>query len=376
MRARLIAPGLLAALAGALVTGFAPAQTPKAEQTGFTERYVRSADGVKLAWRFYKSPKSTTGAVVILIPAQGQGDIKNNVKWHGEALRLAANGFHVATFDHRGVGQSTEVVPTEFWLNRVNQNLVASRGNPATKVAIDAKKDFKTGYYPMLVQDIAAVRLALDQLNDTNEVNTSTVYLYGVGTGAELGLFFLGAEYFRERQKPNLPIPIQYVSPRRNLFVGSEPAGQDYGGAVWLGPARTTAINSQSLKRLMTSPQTIAIRTETPMLFVVGEKDTKGMTNARSLAQESLGSKLKPVGDAGSSPPRGGRLPYADVSLATIKKADAAAATGLNLLGINSGAEDAILKFLKEAEAQRKGRPRQTRLWDRPLIIDVEGFGV
>ena len=364
--------GILAALVGLLGGARAPAQAPKA-QGGFDIEQTRSADGVKIAWRLYKATKTGSNACIIMVPAPGQVDIKNNQAWHNEATRLAATGFNVATFDHRGTGQSTDIVPTEFFLNRVNQQMVVTRGNPAAKVTIDSKRDFKTGYYPMLVQDIAAVRSGLDLKNDLGEVNTSSVYLYGVGDGAELAMFFLGTEYFRERQKPTLPIPAQYVSPRRNLFIGSEPAGQDYAGAVWLSASRTTAINSQSLKRILSSAQTVNLRTETPMLFVVGEKDTRGMTAAKSLAQETLSSKLRDVDAKGSARP-GLVLPRADVQLATIKKAPAA--VGLALLGANSGAEEAISKFLAEAEAERKGRTRQNRQWDKPLIIDVQGFGV
>lgn len=374
MRHCLPPAGLIAALVGVLAAGLTPAEARQAKG-GFSEESARTADGVKIAWRLYKATKAGSGACVIMVPAQGQVDIKNNQAWHNEATRLATLGFNVATFDARGTGQSTDIVPTEFFLNRVNQQMVASRGNPAGKVTIDSKRDFKSGYYPMGVQDLAAVRNALDLKNDLGEVNTSSVYLYGVGDGAELGLFFLGTEYFRERQKPTLPIPAQYVSPRRNLFVGSEPAGQDYAGAVWLGASRTPTINAQAIKRLMSVPQTVALRAETPMLFVVGAKDNRGMTAAESIAQVTLSSKLRSV-DAKGPPPRGLVLPRADVQLATIKKADAASATGLKLLGTNSGAEEAISKFLLEAEAERKGRTRQIRGWEKPLIIDVAGFGV
>ena len=378
MRPRLYVAGLVGTLAAGFALAQPPKPAPKAEPTtgGFTDQFVRSADGVKIAWRLYKATDSKAGSVVIMIPAPGQSAIETNRAWHDEAKRLAGKGFHVATFDHRGVGQSTDIVPNEFYVNAINVALVPAGGNPAAKTSINSQKDFKSGYYPMLVQDVAAVRSALDQLNDTGEVNTSTVYLYGSGDGASLGLFFLGTEWYRERQKPNLPIPIQIVTPRRGLFTGSEPAGQDYGGAVWLSASRNPALNSNALKAIALSPRAINLRTETPMLFVAGEKDTKGMREARSIAQDTLSAKLTPFDGKGKVAPRAGRLPQADVKLATIKKADAASASGLALLGNNTGAEDVILSFLEESESERKGRTRQVRLWDRPLIIDVRGFGV
>ena len=49
-------------------------------------------------------------------------------------------------------------------------------------------------YLPVYVNDLAAVRLHLDQKNDNGDVNTSSIYLVGASETATLGMMWLAAE--------------------------------------------------------------------------------------------------------------------------------------------------------------------------------------
>ncbi len=327
------------------------------------DQVFTSADGVKISGRFYRSSKAT-GSVVIMIGATGQkGD---DVAWVSTAGVLNAAGFHVLQFDPRGTGGSTDITPSVFFANPFNKMNVNPGSSVANKTTLTSK-DLRGGYHPMMVQDLAAARNALDQMNDNGDVNTSTVYLLGTGDAAGLGLFFLATEWLRERQKPNLAFPAMFVSPRRGLLIGSEPAGRDYGGAVWISPARNNALDSQALKAAVLSPAAIDMKTETPMLFVYGSKDSKGKAAATTFASDILAAK---------TPKPGAKTSAAQtVFTLAIDKAGVETAVGLKLLGSNSGAEERIVEFLSTKESERKSRTRKSREWDKPLIIDVAAFG-
>lgn len=327
------------------------------------DQVFTSADGVKISSRFYRS-SNATGSTVIMVGATGQK--ADDAAWTSTAAQLAGSGFHVLQYDARGTGGSTDITPSVFFNNPFNRANVNPGSNVATKTTLTTK-DLRGGYHPMMVQDLAAARNALDQMNDNGDVNTSTVYLLGTGDAAGLGLFFLATEWMRERQKPNLAFPATYVSPRRGLLVGSEPAGRDYGGAVWISAARNPALDPQALKAAVLSPAAVDMKTETPMLFIFGSKDTKGKAAAATFANDILGAKMPKAGAKGTQ--------VQTVFLLPIDKAGAEAAVGLKLLGNATGAEERIVEFLTTKETERKNRTRKTRDWDKPLIIDVAAFG-
>ena len=63
-------------------------------------------------------------------------------------------------FDFRGHGKSKDVIPEKFWKDQWNQQSAAGWNNgkkPIARKTID-KADFKSDYYPALVNDLAAVR--------------------------------------------------------------------------------------------------------------------------------------------------------------------------------------------------------------------------
>lgn len=358
---RFLGAGLAAALFG--LTASAPAQAPGSPE----EKSFRSADGVKLRGLFYKSPKGASAPVVIMLHAYKANP--DEAVWADAAKRLVAQGYHVFRFDFRGHGKSTDVVPDEFWTNPVNKaHVKVSPGMSAATDSTIKHEDFRNTYYPMLVQDLAAVRSQIDLMNDNGEVNASSIYLFGAGDAANLGIFFMATEWLRERQKPNVGIPAQFVSPRRPLFPGADPAGLDYAGAIWLGPAKSPqgGISSANLRNWVLSPFALKMRNETAMLFVYGEKDKAADVYSKTLYNEVLAVSAR-------SGPGGVNLMKPEFTF--LREAKGSGNTGMKLLGNQLGTEKFVEEFLTFVEKERKSKTRKNREWDKPLYIDVVGFG-
>ena len=339
----------------------AHADAAKGEPVSF-----KSVDGVKLAGVFYKAMEGAKPVVLMLHDYKAN---PNDVAWADTAKLCLAGGFNVLRFDFRGHGKSTEVVPGDFWVRPENRGLVSggTGANVAAKTTIKVT-EFKPNYFPMLVQDIAAARNYLDQLNDSGDVNTSTVYLLGAGDAAGLGFLYMASEWSRERQKPNLPVPPQYVSLRRALFPASEPAGPDIGGAVWLGPTRNPSIPLQSLKDWCINSATIELRAQTRMLFLHGDKDPKSTAFSKQLFGDVLLIDKKTL-------PNGGSLVKPDFTT-FIRDIKGSSAGGTKLLGNNLGTEKLLSTFLKDIDRDRSAKTRKNRDWDKPLWINVADYGV
>jgi len=342
-----------------------PANTATTNDNNLEELAFKTADGVKIVGKLYKSPKGAQPVVLMLHDYKAD---PNEVVWNDTAKLLASKDYNVLRFDFRGHGKSTDVIPGEFWIRPENRNLVSLGGkNPAVKSSI-SYKEFRQNYFPMLVQDIAAARHQIDVLNDNGIVNASTIYLLGVGDAASLGMLYLASEWSRERQKPNTAVVPNFVSPNRYLFPNIDPAGMDFGGAIWLSPTRNPSISNQNLKDWALSPRTVNLRTETAMLFVHGEKDTKSAAVAKYLYKDVL------MVEARTNPISGQKLIRPEQTF--IRDIKGSNATGTALLGHQLGTEEMIEKFLKAVDNERRSRTRKTREWDKPLIVEVQQFGV
>src|SRR5205823_1470440 len=107
--------------------------------------------------------------------------------WQGLADRLNAEGYHVFRFDWRGHGKSTDIRDTDkFWNQSINpwtapanNKYIKGAKKKPLKNDIFAKDINQDKYFPVYVNDLAAVRAHLDQKNDLGEINTSTVYVIG-----------------------------------------------------------------------------------------------------------------------------------------------------------------------------------------------------
>ena len=351
-----------------------PAPAVDTSKVTAEEKSFASVDGVKLRGLFYKSDKGGSGPVVILLHEYKKDP--NESRWDGTARLLAASGFNAFRFAFRGHGDlrslhSKDIAPEEFFAgpySGINRGLVKAP-NPATKNALEAGKDFPPAYLPMLVQDLAAARTLLDQMNDAGECNTSSVYLLGAGDMVNLGFLFLASEWHREREKPkNILGVVPPVTSGRGLYGDVGPAGQDYAGAVWLGPTTDPANFPTALvKRWVDEVSGLKVRNETPMLFLSGAQDAKGKAGATAFFDTILKANVKVAGGGGALPK------LVQTFKQEVKNTKSA---GAALLGNNLGTETTVVSFLEAVEKERKNKPRKSREFEKPLYIDVQSFGL
>jgi hypothetical protein len=233
---------------------------------------ITTVDSVELLANYYacSDAKVKNPPVIIMLHPIGESSQKKPWVALAEALQKK---FSVVTFDFRGHGNSTEVVPETFWkfpANRSN-NSKAVGAAAATKNTIDIK-EFNKGYYPVLVNDIAAVKAFLDRKNDTGACNTSSCILLGADTGATLGAIWLNAEWHRFRLVQN-PVTLASQPDARS-------EGQDYIGCVWLSMTPTLGSSSVNLQGVLDLPMR---QKAVPMVFLHGNEDSKGKATAAGL---------------------------------------------------------------------------------------------
>ena len=142
---------------------------------------ITTVDGVKLKAIFYPSTMKGAPTVIMLHPI-GDKLGMTAPEWKSLAEALQRANYSVMTFDFRGHGDSTTIDDKKiFWSHKANSN-VKSKDPEAI-----ALKDYsKNGpaYYPVLVNDIAAVRAYLDRRNDdVKDCNTSSIIVIGADTG-------------------------------------------------------------------------------------------------------------------------------------------------------------------------------------------------
>lgn len=181
---------------------------------------LTTGDGAKLSARYYPGNRGAKSPAVIVLDDLGS-DARPGA-CDDLARQLAKDGCTVLCFDFRGCGRSRGVEP-EFWDDPNNRQLVKGykADEPPETVGF---ADFKPGYLPTLVNDVAAARAYLERRNDGRECNIAQTYLIGFGRGAALGQLWLAAEWSRYR--------ISGVQNKRAV----NPEGRDVVGCVWVGP--------------------------------------------------------------------------------------------------------------------------------------------
>ena len=381
----------LAALVGFVGVSAAPGQAPPAQAVSVEQEEITTVDGVKLRGVFYNAVNPKGGAaqapVVLMLHAYNQNP--NEAVWDDTAKLLARSGMHVLRFDFRGHGESKTIVGRDFWDQTmpwfaINRAYIRGSSKMAQKVTIDARADFQSKYYPMLVNDIAAARLHLDRKNDAGQLNSSSIYLLAAGDAVNLAFLYIASEWCRERKRPNSDIlPFPTVFPGRPLFPqgSAEPAGPDLRGAIFLGPHPAPPGSSVNTvddvrKWIMQGGFAIDARMETQMLFVYGKKDEKAASLSNNLYDRVL--KILDPRDPNNKNRKfseGGRtLPNPDQSFKFPVDSNLG---GAKLLGGNLGIEETIKTFINKVEEDRRNRPRIVgRNWDKPLYIDILRFGV
>lgn len=332
-----------------------------------TDISIETYDGVELRGKFYaaNNSKNKNNACVILLHGFQKDPTKGD--WVGLANLLSVNGFNVVQFDFRFHGQRTVVQPAIFWNDNFNKSHVtgANRRPPPSELTFKDIRNPNT-YYPMLVNDIMAVRTYLDAQNDSGKVNTSSVYLIGTGDAVCLGFFYIAAEWYREREVPNVAVPPLFVSSNRRIFLGMQPCGRDIAGAIWISPVRHPAMSQSTIENFTTKyPSATPMREETPMLFIHGEKDAKSKEGSKFFFEKVLVAQPK-------SNSRLAKLPQ--TFQREIKGTQLAEA---ELFGKNLGTEEMIVKYLEEVDKERKSKVQiAKRGYTKPLGVQLSSFGV
>jgi pimeloyl-ACP methyl ester carboxylesterase len=271
-------------------------KTGKGEGGGDKVRF-ESVDHVTLEGNFYApmgTGKSKQAPAVLMLHKIGKDSSQDG--WDSLARDLQKAGYAVLTFDFRGHGNSTAVTP-EFWndtttlplaaltkFNREQYNLGYNPNKPKETISI---KDFKTSYYPALVNDIAAAKAYLDRRNDNGDCNSSNLILIGAEDGATLGAGWMVSELYLYRVASTnfAGVPTK---------LDSTPEGKEIAAAVWLSMNPSLGSTSVGVKNWI---EFAGKERKIPMAFVCGEKErtatfSKSLFNAAKPAKDAKGGKL------------------------------------------------------------------------------------
>lgn len=255
--------------AGLLFTPAVHAQAPR-EDISFD-----TFDKVTIKGNFYPGGKGVNSPTVLILHKYGSDRTKGD--WDALAKRLQAKNYSVLTFDFRGHGASVNVDNQFFWANPNNKAHISKSNDPNKKVI--SYKDFKSSYFPYLINDIAAARLYLDKRNDARECNTANLIVIGAEEGASLGLVWMMTEHLRPSIAPNL------------LGTGNRMANEDLSGAIWLSIVHAPRIANGTVTMPyspMVGQLAANMRARVPMWFACGDKDTTGCKDAQYFYRDVL----------------------------------------------------------------------------------------
>lgn len=376
MRRWLAAPVVLFAAIG-LASVSAPraaAQPAPPEEESFL-----TADGVQLKGVFHATDKNAGAApvVVFMYPPGADRDMTKG-DWVGLAQLLNKNGYHVFRFDWRGHGKSNDIKDTRrFWENSYlngpgNFNAYIRGGPPRKPVKNELfVKDLTRAerYFPVYLNDLAAVRLHLDTKNDNRTINTSSIYLLGAGDAAPLGMAWLTTEWQRPAVFPapgllGLNVAGYEFVPQRLTGAFPNEGGQDFAGAIWLSPSRPASVPDTLVKQWV-STYSSKIREFNPMLFLYADKDAAGKKQGEFFFNEVLVANPKKTS---------GLKPLDQTFLTEVKGAQQL--SGVKLLGNgNPKVEDTILQFMTAIQKERAKVPSKTRGYNNPYFIDLRFYG-
>lgn len=377
----LLAVCLAAAIAAVVERSPLPAQVTNPAPEGDAEEFL-TADGVLLRGRFHPTQKGAPGTepTVIMLYAPGPDKDMTKNNWAELASMLNKEGYNVFRFDWRGHGHSKTIQdPNKFWnvplsgqpypnnfTGPINQRYVRGFNKLRLKQDLNVR-DFNNGYLPVLVNDIAAARVHLDQKNDRGAANTSRIYLIAEGEAVPIAMVWMCAEWYRhDTDVLKGQVGVSYTSvPLPPLILQLKPiqsrAGETIRGAIWLTPKLASGITVQQLISLFDPDKQPGLR-KTPMLFMYGKEDTAGRSMTLTLfnqvvkAQPPVTSPLAPVKETVAAEIPGKLI-------------------GAAMLGNSNGvAEQRILKYMSDILPTTKAEVKQ-REFTFPYFIDLGYFG-
>ena len=378
MRRWMAAPFLFAALtASTLLTDAPEAAAQDKKHPDPVEENFKTADGVRIKGYFHKSanPLPSKG-VVILLYEPGVGNSMNKPgDWEGLTKTLLdgdpkMGGFNVFRFDWRGHGKSKDITdPIEFWNNNItgpwNKKYVKGFNKKPIKNDIDVKTDVANlkSYLPVLVNDLAAARLHLDEKNDAGDINSSSIYVIGAGDAAGLGFLWLAAEWARPAIHPLLGGGVAYkLVPTNGITVDPE-GGNDIAGAVWLSGTKPSIFPDRTV--LYWTKLTPKLRDTNHMLMLYGEKDNASKAAANFFFKQVL------VADGNKT------IGIKKLDQTYVHELKGTNLKGAALLGNNKEltTEDTLMKFLMGREKDRGAVVTKKRGFTSPYYIDLLRFG-
>jgi pimeloyl-ACP methyl ester carboxylesterase len=293
---------------------------------------IPTADGVELVGTYYRGRSGRDTPSVLMIHRYGSDRTKGD--WGALAESLQREGFAVLTFDLRGHGGSTSVNP-QFWTFPANVQNIRTFGSK--KPLTITFNEFKSGYFPWLVNDVIAARRFLELKNDAGELNANSMFVLGAQEGAALGLMFVAEEF-------NRTYTIGFVPLQSNGT--SHIAGDDIAGGIWLSlalrPNLATGLapNMDVSRWFRSHPQ---IRDKVPMAFVYGDQDRQAKLDA-----DTVWNLLNARGAARTERHKlDTRIDIKGTNLA------GTALLGQPGLGVNGK----VIEFVKKVMAERKAVP-------------------
>lgn len=256
--------------------GVATAQPPTDDKSTVT---FDTFDHVRLSGTFLKGTKGIDSPAVMMIHRFNSD--RSAKGWESLATHLRDKlGCSVLTFDLRGHGGSKSV-QNKFWTFEHNKNGIRGGTAPKTKSEINAS-EFKGSYWSVLMNDLAAARHFLDQQNDAQLCNSSSIIVIGAQEGAGLGMGWISYEWDRRV----VPLGTSALS----LTPTGHTPGEDIAAGVWLGPsARGGSVNFKAAEWFGKNGK---LREATPMYFLYGKDDP----NASMVAGVMAALKKPPEG--------------------------------------------------------------------------------
>jgi hypothetical protein len=240
---------------------------------------ITTADGVELDGTYYRSLKAGRDCPCIIMVHKYGAD-RSKADWVSLAGELQNTGFNVLTFDLRGHGGSTQISnPAVFWKIAFNSRGIHMGGPKKTTIEY---KDFKPGYFPFIVNDLAAARRFLEQKNDAGECNIHNLFIIGAQEGAGLGFLFTAAEYARTYR-----IGQKTLQSYGTLYN----AGEDIGAGVWLSLTAQpgTPAGAPTFRYVNWVKSHPTLRDKTYMSFIFGDKDNRAKSDSDAVFRTITG---------------------------------------------------------------------------------------